>query len=126
MPVIEVVRGQVFVVDVEPPPQERVYIYDEGFPPGVYLYGGFYYYGGYRYHRDIFIDRYVSINIRERRFIDVERNRRLGHEIEERHRAEFVKYGPRHDARPRQMEKEPPRPTQPPVKKKPKKEPERY
>ena len=99
-PVIAVVPGEVILIDVEPAPVERVYVYEPGFPPGCYLYGGFYYYGGYRYRREVFVDRYVTINIREHRFIDVQRNREVGRRFEERHRTEFERFGPRHESHP--------------------------
>jgi hypothetical protein len=91
-----VVAGPVFeapgveVIDVEPAPEFRVYCYDPGYPPGCYFYNDCYWYGGYRYPHDVFINRYVTVNVRERRFIDVEANRRQGMQIEERHRAEFA------------------------------------
>jgi hypothetical protein len=78
------------VIDVEPAPEERVYVYDPGYPPGCYFYNGFYWYGGYRYPHDVFINRYVTVNVRERRFINVEENRRQGVQIEARHRTEFA------------------------------------
>lgn len=87
-------------IDVEPAPIERVYVYEPGFPPGCYLYGGFYYYGGYRYHHDVFIHRYVEVNVRERRYVNVVENRRVGHTIEVRHKTEFVRYGEHHDSHP--------------------------
>lgn len=83
----------VVAIDVEPPPDERVYVYDVGFPPGVYLDGGYYWYGGYRYDHDAFINGYVAVNIREHRFADVAENRRAGVAIEQQHRAEFAKTG---------------------------------
>jgi len=87
------------VVDVEPPIEQRVYVYDEGFPPGVYLYGGFYYYGGHRYEHDVFVTRYVQENIRRHKFVNVEENRRVGHEREVKHREEFARTkGVRHPA----------------------------
>ena len=99
-PVIAVTPGEVVIVDVEPAPVQRVYVYEQGFPPGCYLYGGFYYYGGYRYRRDVFVERYVTINVREHRYVDVERNRQVGRTFEERHRTEYVKYGARHESHP--------------------------
>jgi len=87
-PVVE----QAEVVEVLPPPAERVYIYEPGYPPGVFFYGGFIYYGGHRYERDVFVDRFVSVNIRNHRFVDVEYNRRIGRQYEVRHREEFVRY----------------------------------
>lgn len=99
-PVIEAAPGDVLRIDVEPAPAERVYVYDEGYPPGCYLYGGFIYYGGYRYHREVFVERYVRVNIREHRYVNVVENRRAGHVIEERHRTEYVKYGAHHDSHP--------------------------
>jgi hypothetical protein len=89
-----VVEGPgVEVISVEPDPVERVYVYEPGYPPGTYFYGGFYWYGGYRYQRDVFINRVVTVNVREHRFADVEANRRRGVEIERTHRQEFVRTG---------------------------------
>jgi hypothetical protein len=88
-PVIE--GPGVEVITVEPDPVERVYVYEPGYPPGTYFYGGFYWYDGYRYSHDVFIHRYVDVNIRERRFIDVEANRRRGVVIERSHRDEFAR-----------------------------------
>jgi len=99
-PVIEASPTEVLRIDVEPAPVERVYVYEPGYPPGTYLYGGFYYYGGYRYHHDVFIHRYVEVNVREHRYVNVVENRRLGHVVEERHRTEYVKYGSHHDSHP--------------------------
>jgi len=99
-PVIEASPTEVLRIDVEPAPVERVYVYEPGYPPGTYLYGGFYYYGGYRYHHDVFIHRYVEVNVHEHRYVDVVENRRLGHVVEERHRTEYVKYGSHHDSHP--------------------------
>ncbi|HET6248859.1 MAG TPA: hypothetical protein VFE47_14270 [Tepidisphaeraceae bacterium] len=88
----EVVSGPgVEEVDVEPDPSQRVYIYDEGYPPGTYSYNGYYYYGGYRYPRDIFVNRYVQENIRQHKFIDKDQNRKRGEQIEQRHRTEYAK-----------------------------------
>jgi hypothetical protein len=92
-PVVEetvVVGPGVEVIDVEPAPEERVYVYDTGFPPGVYFYNGFYWYGGYRYEHDVFVNRYVVVNIREHRYVDVEENRRAGVRIEAEHRQAFA------------------------------------
>lgn len=83
----------VVAIDVEPAPDERVYVYDAGFPPGVYLVGGYYWYGGYRYDHDVFVNGYVAANIREHRYADVAENRRAGVVIEQQHRAEFAKTG---------------------------------
>ena len=80
-------------IDVEPPMEERVYVYDAGFPPGVYLDGGFYWYGGYRYPQDVFVSGYVAANIRGGRFADAAANRRAGVAIEAQHRAEFARTG---------------------------------
>ena len=74
-----VVDGGVVIVD-EPPPEERVYYYDPGYPPGTYYYNGYYYYGGYRYERDVFVTRYVNVNVRENRYVNVEDNRRAARE----------------------------------------------
>jgi hypothetical protein len=96
-PVIE--GAGVFAIDVEPPPAERVYVYDEGFPPGVYLYDNFYYYNGYRYDHDVFVNRFVKANIANRRYVNVEENRRLGGQIEEKQKADFQKTGGKHPAK---------------------------
>jgi hypothetical protein len=90
-PVIE--GPGVIVIEQEPPPVERVYVYDPGYPPGAYFYGGYYYYGGYRYERDVFVTRYVNVNVRERRYVNVNENRSAGRHIEERHRTEFAQTG---------------------------------
>lgn len=84
------------VIDVEPAPADRVYIYDPGYPPGVYFCDGFYWYGGYRYERDVFINRVVVVNVREHRYVNVEENRRYGARVELRQRQEFAA---RHDPR---------------------------
>ena len=80
---------QVVVVEEEPPPAERVYIYEEGYPPGAYRYGDYYYYEGRRYERDVFITRVVNVNIRERRYINVEENRRISREVEYEHVVQY-------------------------------------
>jgi hypothetical protein len=87
-----VVAGGV-AIDVEPPPDERVYVYDAGFPPGVYLDGGFYWYGGFRYPQDVFINGYVATNLRGGLYANVAENRRAGVAIEAQHRATFTKTG---------------------------------
>jgi hypothetical protein len=94
------------VIQVEPAPTERVYVYDPGYPPGVYLYNDYYWYGGYRYPRDVFINQYVAENIRENRYVNVEENRRMGQQIEAQHRAEFARTG---GVRPNYV-RQPPRP----------------
>src|SRR6185312_14027597 len=69
-----VVREEVVVGDpvvVEPAPVERVYVYERGYPPGTYVYGGYYYYGGRRYERDVFVTKVVNVNIRENRYVNV-------------------------------------------------------
>jgi len=81
----------VVLIDVEPAPPDRVYVYDPGFPPGTYFYGGFYYYGGYRYPHDVFINRYIVVNVRERRYANVEENRRAATPIIEQHRAQYAR-----------------------------------
>lgn len=81
------------VIEVEPAPVERVYIYEPGYPPGTYYCDGYYWYGGYRYERDVFVERVVVVNVRERRYVDVEENRRIGGRVEIRHREEFARYG---------------------------------
>ena len=96
-----VVAGPVFegpgveVVSVEPAPVERVYIYDEGYPPGCYFYGGYYWYGGYRYEHDVFVHRYVEVNVREHRYVNVEENRRYGHQMEQHQRTVYQQTGGR-------------------------------
>jgi len=80
----------VVLIDVEPAPPDRVYVYDPGFPPGTYFYGGFYYYGGYRYPHDVFINRYVVVNVREHRFADPGENRRAAAPIIQQHRAQYA------------------------------------
>jgi len=100
-PVIE--GPGVVVIDVEPDPIYRVYVYDPGFPPGIYFYDGFYYYSGYRYEHDIFINRYVTVNIREHRYIDVDENRRLGRAMEQRQHEEYSRTGGRHTVQPQRQ-----------------------
>jgi len=88
----EVIEGPgVAAIDVEPDPTQRVYVYDEGFPPGVYLYDNYYYYGGYRYPHDLFINQYVQRNVQQHRYVNVEDNRRQGQKLEQGQRAEFAK-----------------------------------
>jgi hypothetical protein len=89
-----VVEGPgVVIIETEPPPAERVYVYDPGYPPGVYFYNNYYWYGGYRYDRDVFRDRYVERNIREHRYVDANENRAEGHRFEEQHRQEYARTG---------------------------------
>jgi hypothetical protein len=83
----------VVLIDVEPAPDLRVYYYDPGYPPGCYFYGGYYYYGGYRYPHDVFINRYVNVNIRDHRFIDRRDNMERGRAIEAQHRTDFARTG---------------------------------
>ena len=97
-PVIE--GPGVAVIEVEPAPVERVYIYDPGYPPGTYYCNGYYYYGGYRYERDVFVHRYVEVNVREHRYADARENREAGRRIEESHRAEYARTGGTRTARP--------------------------
>jgi hypothetical protein len=78
------------VIQVEPPPYQRVYVYDPGYPPGAYYYSGYYWYGGYRYPHDVFINNYVNVNVRENRYVNVEENRRVGQQIEARHRSDYA------------------------------------
>lgn len=94
----EVITGPgVQYVDVEPDPGQRVYIYDQGYPPGTYTYDGYYYYGGYRYPRGVFVDRYVQENVREHRYVNAVENRQAGTRIEQKQRADFsVNHGARH------------------------------
>lgn len=89
-----VVEGPgVEIIEVEPAPVERVYVYDPGYPPGTYFYHGYYYYGGYRYERDVFVHRYVEVNVREHRYADADENRMSGRRFEEAHRAEYARTG---------------------------------
>jgi hypothetical protein len=81
----------VVAIDVEPDPSQRVYVYDEGYPPGTYIYNDYYYYGGYRYPRDVFVNRFVQDNIRQHRYTNADDNRRQGQQIEQRQRTEFTK-----------------------------------
>lgn len=96
----EVVSGPgVEAIDVEPDPAQRVYVYDEGYPPGTYVYDNYYYYGGYRYPRDVFVNHYVQDNIRQHRFANKDDNRRQGAQIEQRNRTEFAQtHGVRNNA----------------------------
>jgi hypothetical protein len=87
-----VVDGGVYV-DVLPPPDQRVYYYDPGYPPGCFFYGGYYYYGGYRYSRDVFINRVVNVNIHENRYVNVEENHRQGEAVKVRQQADYARYG---------------------------------
>jgi hypothetical protein len=98
-PVVEgpVVDGGV-AIDVEPAMDQRVYVYDAGFPPGTYLYGDYYWYGGYRYPQAVFVNGYVAVNLRGGRFVDVAANRRAGVTIEAQHRAAFARTGGRRPA----------------------------
>jgi hypothetical protein len=70
------------LVTVEPAPVERQYVYLVGYPPGCYLSNNYYWYGGRRYERDVFINRVVNVNIRERRYVNVTENRRVSQQIE--------------------------------------------
>lgn len=93
-PVGPVVTGPgVEVIQDEPAPAERVYVYDPGFPPGVYYYNNYYWYGGYRYERDVFVTRYVNVNVRENRYVNVTENRRVGQRIEQQHRVQYAQHG---------------------------------
>lgn len=78
------------VIEVEPAPAERVYIYEPGYPPGVYFCDDYYWYNGYRYPHDVFVNQYVVVNVRENRYIDVEENRRVGQQIEVQHRQQYA------------------------------------
>jgi hypothetical protein len=79
------------VVEVEPAPDERIYVYDPGFPPGCYMVGGYYWYNGSRYDHDVFVNRYVVVNIREGRYTNADENRRAGARIEVQHREAYAK-----------------------------------
>lgn len=81
----------VVLIDVEPPPDDRQYVYDPGFPPGTYLYNGYYYYGRYRYPHDVFVNRYVAANVSAHRYANVDENRKAGTPIEAQHRANYAK-----------------------------------
>ena len=91
------------VVVEEPPPVERVYIYEEGYPPGAYRCGDYYWYGGHRYERDVFVTQVVNVNIRERRYVNVEENRRVGHEIEHEHVVQYHQQQQQHHMQPAQQ-----------------------
>jgi hypothetical protein len=93
-----VVDPTVVLIDVEPAPAYRVYVYDPGFPPGAYFYGGFYYYGRYRYPHDVFIHSYVEVNVRQHRFMDARENRDRSAAIEAQHRREYAAHGNGHPA----------------------------
>jgi hypothetical protein len=97
----------VTVVTDEPPPDQRNYVYDEGYPPGCYLYGGFYYYDGYRYPHDEFVNRYVNVNIQQHRYVNVTENRQQGATIVERQKAEYQKTGGHRTAAPARDVKKP-------------------
>ena len=84
------VAPDVEVVEVEPAPEERVYVYEVGYPPGCYVYNGFYWYGGRRYEHDVFVTRVVNVNIREHRYVNIVENRRAGERIEVQHRQQFA------------------------------------
>jgi hypothetical protein len=91
-----VVEGPgVVVVSQEPPYDERVYMYDPGYPPGTYYdpENGCYYYNGYVYPHDVFVERYVAVNVRDHRYEDVDANRRNGRVFEERGRADAGRRG---------------------------------
>jgi hypothetical protein len=90
-----VVAPGVVVIETEPVYADRVYVYDPGYPPGTYFWGGYYYYNGYRYPRDVFVNQYVVVNVRERRFIDVQDNHRRGEVIAERQRVDYARNGGR-------------------------------
>jgi hypothetical protein len=94
-----VVQGDgVYVIEEEPAPEYRVYVYDPGYPPGTYYYNGFYYYGGYRYEHDVFVNRYVVVNVRENRYANVEENRRAGAAVAQQQRVQYqrVAAGPQY------------------------------
>lgn len=91
------------VIEVEPPPVERVYVYDVGYPPGCYFYNDYYWYGHYRYPHDVFINRYVTVNIREHRYVSVDENRRMGAQIERRQQITYQQAGGRQIARPGEL-----------------------
>lgn len=90
----------VHIVEIEPAPVDRVYVYEVGYPPGCYFYGGFFWYGGRYYDRTVFIDRVVNVNVRENRYVNVEENRRVGAQIEAQHRESFARNGGRRNAAP--------------------------
>lgn len=88
-PLIAVGVG-VEVIDIEPPPVERVYVVEAGYPPGVYLYNNFYYYGGHRYAHDVFVDRVVHVNIEKHLYVNVEENRRISERARVAHEKQFA------------------------------------
>lgn len=73
-------------VEAEPPPAQRVYVYERGYPPGTYFYDGYYYYGRQRYERNVFITKVVNVNIQKNKYVNVTENRRVGQQIEQQHR----------------------------------------
>ncbi|MBI3820328.1 MAG: hypothetical protein HY286_16680 [Planctomycetes bacterium] len=84
------------IIEIEPAPVERVYIYERGFPPGCYLYNNYYWYNGYRYEHDVFIERHVTVNIRENRYVNVQENKSKIVQIRKEHEDTFAKTGGRH------------------------------
>ena len=85
----------VLLIDTYPPPDERVYVYDPGYPPGTYFYGNYYYYGGYRYQHDVFVNRVVTENIRVNRYTNVTENRNMGQRMATQQRQQYARTGPR-------------------------------
>ena len=83
------------VVYEEPPPVERVYVYEQGYPPGCYFYGGFAYYGGRRYERDVFVNRVVNVNVHENRYVNVTENRTVVERVKVEHQHEYDRTGGR-------------------------------
>lgn len=80
-------------VEVEPPPAQRVYVYERGYPPGTYFYDGYYYYGHQRYERNVFITKVVNVNIEKNRYVNVTENRRIGPQVEQKHQQEYANNG---------------------------------
>jgi hypothetical protein len=91
-----VVEGPgVTVIEVEPPPPQRIYIYERGYPPGCYMYGGYVYYGQRRYERTVFVNRVVTVNVQRNVYVNVNENRRVGQQVERTHQVEFQRTGGR-------------------------------
>ncbi|HEY8667937.1 MAG TPA: hypothetical protein VIL86_14835 [Tepidisphaeraceae bacterium] len=76
------------VVD-EPPPVERVYIVDRGYPPGCYEYGGTIWYEGRRYRREVFVTKVVNVNIQRSRYTNVTENRNVVNNVKVQHQQQY-------------------------------------
>jgi len=94
-----IVGEGVVAVDVEPPPDECVYQFELGFPPGCFFWHDHYYFGGYCYTRDVFLNRVVHENILHHRYVNVEENRRAAASFQTRDRERFTKTGGRVDSK---------------------------